>query len=228
MNTLLSYSFPDTDDGRLQALSSALSEAEQQFSKNILSYKTHYDAEILFQQFSQLQNLYTQFLNNESKSRDNTESAYQTAKIYLTHFIQVLNMSVLRGEIPREQKLLYELDPDSPALPPLEIYDDFVLWGKRIISGEQARIGKRGTPIYNPPISKVIVFYEIFADLYAEHKLTRVNTQKYYKQIECMRTLVDRIIQDIWQQVSDYCRDLPPEKFTAVCKKFGVIATIQS
>ena len=67
------------------------------------------------------------------KSTVNVNKQYrhivQNARMYISHFIQVLNLAVIRGEIKKEQKLLYGLDPHQHVVPDLT-------------TGKPARMGK--------------------------------------------------------------------------------------
>ena len=91
------------------------------------------------------------------------------ARLYLSHFIQVLNLAVIRSEIRLSHKEYYGLDAQN-SLPDLSSEQALVEWGRKVIEGENRRISQGGIPIYNPTIAKVKVHYDIFLEGYERQK----------------------------------------------------------
>ena len=149
---------PNTDLARLHALQNA-----------IQRYKVQSEAQRFLVQF---ENIVMQSKDNYA-STVNANKQYrhivQNARMYISHFIQVLNLSVIRGEIKKEQKLLYGLDPHQHIVPDLSTEEYLLEWGKKIIEGEQKRMANGGFPIYNPAINKVKVHYDIFCEHQRQH-----------------------------------------------------------
>ena len=156
---------PNTDLARLHALQNAIQRAQTaDYTEQVIPYKT----------LSEAQRFLVQFENVVMQSKDNYKSSVtankqyrhivQNARMYISHFIQVLNLAVIRGEIKREQKLLYGLDPHQHIVPDLSTEEYLLEWGKKIIEGEQKRMANGGFPIYNPAINKVKVHYDIFCE----------------------------------------------------------------
>ena len=139
---------PNTDQARLRALKIAIQRAsESDFTEQILPYRLTTEAENCLLKF---ENTVAQYqANYESKVDANKKYKLivQTTRMYISHFIQVLNFAVIRGEIKREQKRLYKLKEDSNTLPDLSTEEDLLVWGKNIIEGETARMGQGGIAI---------------------------------------------------------------------------------
>ena len=66
-------------------------------------------------------------------------------RLYISHFIQVLNLAVLRDEIKPVHKELYDL-PEANVVPDLLSEAALVEWGRKIIEGEQRRTSQGGSP----------------------------------------------------------------------------------
>jgi len=98
------------------------------------------------------------------------------ARLYISHFIQVLNLAVIRNEIRALQKELYGLNVQENALPDLSSETALADWGRKVIEGERKRMGQGGIPIYNPTIAKVKVHYDIFMESYEKQKNLQVAT----------------------------------------------------
>ena len=111
---------PNTDLARLHALQHALQKAQSaDYTEQVLPYKVQ----------SEAQRFLVQFENAVMQSKDNYSSKVsankqyrhivQNARMYISHFIQVLNLAVIRGEIKKDLKTLYGLDTNSHIVPDL-------------------------------------------------------------------------------------------------------------
>ena len=215
---------PNTDQARLHALHDAVSRAQEaDFSEQVLPYKL----------LSEIQRFMVPFENAVMQSKDNYETkvnankqyrhVVQNARMYISHFIQVLNLAVIRGEIKREQKLMYGLDPHAHIVPDLASEENLLEWGKKIIEGEQKRMANGGFPIYNPAINKVKVHYDIFCDHQRQHVFHVQNTERVQGDLEPLRKKADALILEIWNQVEQYYSDLLPYDKMIKCQLYGVI-----
>jgi len=214
---------PNTDQSRIRAINTAL---EQYRSENIpgqvVNLRTKNDAEAFLPGF---ENAHHEYLHSLEKQKGASKKYYmqmRMARLYLSHFIQVLNFGVIRNEIKKEAKKLYGLDPDNYTVPDLSTEGSILSWGEQIINGEKQRISSGGSPIYNPAIAKVSVHYEIYRDTCISQKIFQKNTNRYLEQITAMRKECDAIILDIWNQVEEYFKNVPEEKRRELCEQYGV------
>jgi hypothetical protein len=143
--------------------------------------------------------------------------------MYISHFIQVLNLAVVRGEIKRNQKELYKLNPKSNALPDLTTEEGLLEWGQNIIDGENQRIAAGGFAIYNPTINKVKVHYEMFKEDYTNHQLHKKTHSRVFEDTETLRKQADTIILSIWDQVEAFYKDELPYAKLQKCQAYGMI-----
>lgn len=215
---------PNTDQARLRALKNAVQRAsEANFNERVLSFAIQQQSEQLLMQF---ENQVAQFQSNyEAKVKVNKQYRHVVgnARMYISHFIQVLNMSVQRGEIKREQKNLYGLDPSSNTLPDLTLEEDLIKWGKQIIDGEMKRTANGGFPIYNPNITKVKVHYDILKEHVANHSFMSRNTDRVQTDLGELREQADKLILEIWNIVEAYYADCLPYDRMRKCMAYGVI-----
>ncbi len=215
---------PNTDMARMHALQDALRRAQEaDYTEQVLPYKLQ----------SEIQRFLVPFENAVMQSKDNYNSkvnankqyrhVVQNARMYISHFIQVLNLAVIRGEIKKEQKLLYGLDPHNHVVPDLSTEEYLLEWGKNIIEGEQKRMANGGFPIYNPAINKVKVHYDIFCEHQRQHMFHVQNTERVHSDLEPLREQADRIILEVWNQVEEYYREEFPYAKMMKCQLYGVI-----
>ena len=215
---------PNTDQARLSALQMAVQRAsEADFTEQVLQYKTLCDARRFLMQFENTVMQYHENFRTKVSANKNYRRVVQNARMYISHFIQVLNLAVIRGEVKAEQKELYQLDPHNHIVPDLSSEEDLLVWGDNIIQGEQKRTSMGGFPIYNPAIAKVKVHYDIFKEEQMSHTLHKKVTSRVMGDVESQRKQADAIILTIWNEVEDYYKDLLPYDKLCHCKNYGVI-----
>ena len=215
---------PNTDQARLSALQNAVQRAsEADFMEQVLNYRTLSNAQRFLLQFENQVSQYRENFNGRVSANKQYRHMVQNARMYISHFIQVLNLAVIRGEIKKEQKLLYGLDPHQHIVPDLTTEEYLLEWGKKIIEGEQKRMANGGFPIYNPAINKVKVHYDIFCENQRQHTFHVQNTERVHGDLEPMRAEADALIVKIWNLVEDYYKDCLPYDRLIKCQLYGVI-----
>ena len=145
------------------------------------------------------------------------------ASMYLSHFIQVLLMSVERGEIKRKQLPLYGLNEDATSLPNIKSADGLLLWGPQIIAGEKERVKHGGKPIYNPSIGMVATHFDIYNEAYTAQRKLQERTNKDNQVMAKLRPTIDELILELWNVIEAHFANLPPKERYDQCRKFGVI-----
>lgn len=215
---------PKTDQARLHALQRAVQQAgNAAYNDQAINYRTLSEAQRFLMQF---ENQVAQYhANFDSKVSANRQYRHRVrnARMYISHFIQVLNLAVIRGEIKRQQKELYKLNPKSNSLPDLTTEEGLLEWGKNIIDGEQQRTAAGGFAIYNPAINKVKVHYEMFKEEYTSHLLHKKTHNRVYEDTENLRRKADEIILSIWDQVEAFYKDELPYAKLQKCQAYGMI-----
>lgn len=216
---------PNTDQARIRALKSAVGKSDvYNVNELAISLNTLSEARSFLSKFEIAHSYYTQCYDNQVKESPKHQSNVKTARLYISHFIQVLNLSVLRSEVKPVHKKLYCLPVDNYNVPDLTSEGAMVEWGKRIIEGERKRTSQGGVPIYNPTIAKVKVHYDIFVDSYERQKALQVLTNRSLEGLATMRTRADELILDIWNQVEEKFRNISPNELRLdKCRDYGVI-----
>ena len=216
---------PNTDQARIRALKSAVGKGDvYNVNELAISLNTLSEARNFLSKFEIAHNYYAQCYDNQVKESPKHQSNVKTARLYISHFTQVLNLSVLRSEVKPIHKKLYCLPIDNYNVPDLTSEAAMVEWGKRIIEGERKRTSQGGVPIYNPTIAKVKVHYDIFVDSYERQKALQVLTNRSLEGLATMRTRADELILDIWNQVEEKFRNISPNELRLdKCRDYGVI-----
>lgn len=161
--------------------------------------------------------------NNQIERSKEYMVLMKKAKLYLSHFIQVVNMAITRGELPEKTRNLYGMDIDEQKVPSLNTEKDMIDWGKKIIEGEAKRIMSGQQPITNPTIAVVKVRFENFVESYNHQKILQQNTQRMLNELDALRTKADEIILNIWNEVEASYKDLPDDLKREKSTEYGLV-----
>ena len=216
---------PNTDQARVRALKAAVEKGDVYNVRDLaISLKTLFEARNFLQRFEAAQIYYTQCYENQSRASRKHQANVKTARLYISHFIQVLNLAVIRSEVRIAHKEYYGLDTSNNNVPDLSTEPALAEWGRKIVDGENKRISQGGIPIYNPTIAKVRVHYDIFMDSYEKQKNLQSLTARSLDTLASMRAEADGLILDIWNQVEKKFEEVTPnEKRLDLCRDYGII-----
>lgn len=215
---------PNTDQARISALKKAADKLEMYpTGKLAVSYKALTDARNFLVTFVQAHNYYKQCFTEQVNSNRKYQHTAKMVRLYISHFIQVLNLATVRSEIKEECKSLYGLIPKDNTVPDLTNESSILEWGEKIIRGEKERMRSDGVPIYNPTIAKVSVHYELFKEGYEQQKSLQKRTSRSISAVAALREKADRIILEIWNQTEKSFEHLSGTDRLDQCRAYGVI-----
>jgi hypothetical protein len=215
---------PNTDASRLKAMRKALEKGkEMPPHKLAYSSKMIIKLERFLPQFSQNLHLYRDTMTVQNRKNREYYETVKKAKIYLTHFIRVMNMAILRGELPSETRAFYGLATDDSTVPLLTSESELLTWGRRIIEGEESRIKKGGSPITNPTIAVVKVRFGNFLDALNHHKTLIQKGHEQSENFSAMRREADDIILHLWNEVENKYLSSPDELRKEQCEEYGLV-----
>jgi hypothetical protein len=215
---------PNTDASRLKAMRKALEKGkEMPPHKLAYSSKTVIKLEKLLPQYERTLHLYRDAMSSQNRKNREYYETVKKAKIYLTHFIRVMNMAISRGELPAETRAFYGLATDESTVPFLNSESELLTWGKRTIEGEEFRIKKGGSPITNPTIAVVKVRFGNFLDSLNQHTTLIHKGLEHSEKINVMRKEADEIILHLWNEVESAYMTSPNEMKKEMCEEYGLI-----
>ena len=215
---------PNTDQARLRALRKAVEQGDLCAKTDMpISFKALHDAKMFLNDFEKTLSQYKSALHKQVSSGKNAQHVVKNLRLYVSHFIQVLNLAVIRGEVKKEHKLLYNLNEDNYAVPDLTTENALLEWGKNLIDGEAKRLHANGAPMYNPSIAKLKVHFDIFREYKISQKILQQNTSRFLDLVSQSRQKGDNIILEIWNQVEAKFAELPLYERLQKCESFGLI-----
>jgi len=215
---------PNTDSARIRALKAAYAKGKELPPMNLAySQSTYTKVELFLNSFEKAMAHYKSAYTIQVEKSKNYNALLKKAKLYLSHFIQVLNMAIDRGELQDKIRTVYGMDIDERKLPSLNTEKEIIEWGKKIIEAEAQRIKQNQTPITNPTIAVVKVRYENFVDAFNHQKILQQNTQRYLNELNALRERADEIILSIWNEVEETLKDLSDDTKREKAAEYGVV-----
>jgi hypothetical protein len=215
---------PNTDSARIRALKSAVEKAaDTDFQELPFSTETLDESRSVLKNFEHLSSRYLQLYDTQVKAGKSFAGKIKNARMYVSHFIQVLYMCVMRSEIKEEQLVLYGLENADMLVPDLSSNKQLLEWGQKIIRGEQQRTAQGGVPIYNPSIAKVSVMVNLFKEGYQTQRLHQKATARVLQEVADYREKVDKVIFEIWEEVEKHNNALLPEERLAKNREYGIV-----
>lgn len=215
---------PKTDQARIKALKAVLDRDDAFCSATrVVEWKTLTDLKNVYDKFMGAYLYYKGCKNNQVRHSGDGDPLRARAYMFVSHFIQVLNLAIIRGEIRESYKPLYGLIEGDFSLPEIVTNEQLIQWGEQIINGERERLKKGGVPVTNPSIAKVAVHFDIYKKAYLRQKRLQELTGKGLVDVAAIRKEVDDVILSIWNQVETAYASLPVAERYAKCKAYGVV-----
>lgn len=214
---------PNTDQARMRALDTVIQKCSERGGTSPIDSKSLIEARSFLSRFQTASRYYKECYDNQVRNSHQYRIRLKNAKLYLSHFIQVLNFSIIRGEIKSGYKSYYNL-PKEHVVPDLLSEASVICCGRTVIDGEMKRISEGGVPIYNPTIAKVKVHYDLFLDVHESYKNDQRLTASSLERLTEMRPHADRLILDIWNQLeASFSEMFSSYERLNKCGEYGII-----
>ncbi len=216
---------PNTDKARLRALNKAQSKGEMLDMYDLaFSQKLLYEVHGFLPKFERALYEYQMGLNRQVSSNRGHQEKLKKARLYVSHYIQAMNMAVMRGEVKPKDQTYLGLESETKAVPSLNTEASILEWGEKIIEGDMKRISNGGMAIYSPSMANVKVHYERFKESYSSQKFLQNNTSRLLDNIAELREVGDTIILNIWNEVEKHFSNIiNHEKRFEACREYGLI-----
>lgn len=215
---------PNTDTARIRAMKIALEKGRDLPPNNLaFSSKMIVHLQKFLPQFEHNCQLYRQTLSSQNRKSKDYSETLKKARIYLTHFIRVMNMAIYRGDLPAETRAFYGLATDESTVPSFNSENELMSWGRRIIEGEEFRIKKGGSPITNPTIAVVKVRFENFIESWTYNNTLAKRTTDYTEKNLKLRKEADELILQLWNEIENTHSTLPEDIRKTRSEEYGLV-----
>lgn len=214
---------PNTDIARKRALERAL-ELGRMLRPEQLAFNqsTLQKIEGILANFDQAIIMQKEATTRQRGKSNDYKNSLKKAKLYISHFLQVFNFAVERGEIKASSRQYFGINPKQSTLPQLITEIDVIEMGKKLIKGENERIVKRETPITCPKIAVVKVYYDEFVEKMNFQKMLQSITTRANEKVASLRPQVDELILKIWNEVEAYYSNEPIDRMRELSAYYGI------
>ena len=221
---------PTTDKARLRALQTALNKVNEISVKNIHFQK--HSIEELQSVKSQFENALKHYELNIKQQSDNNKhykAVFETAHLYLSHFIQVLLFASERGEINGGIKYYGNLQEYGGRIPSLNNEQEILEWGKIMVDGEQKRLREGGSAIYSPSIALVKFKLQEFQDAAIFQQNLKRNTLRSFEKMQTLRKTTNEFIAQLWTDIENHLEleATTPEQKRKLAEEFGIVYVLR-
>jgi len=214
---------PTTDRARLRALKAAIKKTEQRSGNKLaISNSSIEELQLVKTKFSNTLTQYELDVKIQSERNREYKAAMESARMYVSHFIQVLFLSSERGEMNGGLKF-YGLEEFNGKVPPLNSEQEILSWGEKIVNGEQKRIQNGGSAIYNPSIALVKIKVEAFKDASIFQKNLRRNTSRSFDKMRAVRKTTNEFISRLWNEIENNISVEDAKIKRQMAEEYGII-----
>ena len=215
---------PNTDSARLKSLKLAYEQG-----KELPPFKLAFSASSL----RKIQSILPGFenaiyehrnsLNIQSEKNKEYQKRLKKIRLYISHFVQVVNMGITRGDLVAETGSFFGLDGEEKKVPSLKTEEEVISWGEQLIDGEQQRRNRGLSHITNPTVAVLKVHYDKFMEYHNYQKSLKKRSQRAQEQLNFERDQVDGVIQQIWNEVENTFYDLPEQMRRDKASAYGLV-----
>lgn len=215
---------PNTDIARLKALNTAFQKGKELPPfKLAFSQSTFNRVQSFLSGFEASVRLYKNTYATAIVKNKEYPASYKKAKLYISHFIQVMNLAIARGELQAGIRSYFGIKQHDCRVPDMNTEADVIRWGEQVIAGEMERMKKGMTPVTNPTIAVVKVRYEQFLDAYRSKKINQKSNLRILSEVTVLRNQADEIILNVWNEVEQYFSDMPDNLMRENAQEYGVV-----
>lgn len=221
---------PTTDKARLRALEKALERVGEISVKNIPF--TKYSIEELQSAKNQFENTLKHYeldIKKQSENNKHYKEVFETARLYLSHFMQVLLFASERGEIKGGVKYYGNLQEYEGRIPSLNSEPEILEWGKIMVDGEQRRVREGGSAIYSPSIALVKFKLQEFNDAAIFQQNLKRNTLRTFEKMQALRKTTNEFIAQLWTEIENHLEleAGSAEEKRKLAEEFGIVYVLR-
>ncbi len=214
---------PTTDKARLRALNGAFKKISENKKGNIsISYKSSEELRSVKTKFENNLKQYELNIQIQSEKLALYKEAMESARMYVSHFIQVLYLTSERGEINGGIKY-FGLEKFDGKVPPLNTEEELMFWGSKVTEAEQKRIHSGGSAIYNPSIAMVKIKMEVFKDAALFQQNLKRNTTRSYDKMQELRKSTNEFISQLWNEIEEGIKTDVPKHKRQIAQEYGIV-----
>lgn len=143
--------------------------------------------------------------------------------MFCSHFLQVFNLCVKRGEYPEGNRAIYKLPAETDKLPALALEAQITTVAKNIITGEQMRVAEGGVPMSRPSAAEVEACYTLYHNLIIAASNAAQELDAAQEAVQALNKEVNGVIKKVWSEVETFYNEQTRESMREHARRWGVV-----
>jgi len=215
---------PNTDEGRAKALKNAKEKADNTDPTQwAIDAATKARVDAFLPDWEQELAERGEALSGQTQASREEDEAMAETNMYMSHFWQVFNFGIKRGEYSASDRAYYQAPVNNSEIPWELNESEILVWGKRLIDGEAKRTAAGSAAMVNPSIDDVSAKYDAFVAAHNVQSTAKDEYDKEQEDVATRRPEADNLILDVWDEVEfTYRKDDPPSK-RRKAREWGVV-----
>jgi hypothetical protein len=151
-------------------------------------------------------------------------AAADKLRLLVSHFIQVYQMGIARGDFAAAGRAVYELSVNEETVPNLDAEAALLLWADRIVKGDPRRVTQFSeAPMAMPAASAVAAALQSYHDKLAAQTDAKDQLEAEQADVIALRAEADQVIRDVWDEVEFALRQLEAPTLRRRAREWGVV-----
>jgi hypothetical protein len=150
-------------------------------------------------------------------------AAADKLRLLVSHFIQVYQMGIARGDFAAAGRAVYELSVNEETVPNLDAEAALLLWADRIVKGDPRRVTQFSEAPMAMPAAAVAAALQTYHDKLAAQTDAKDQLEAEQADVIALRSEADQVIRDVWDEVEFALRQLEAPTLRRRAREWGVV-----
>ncbi len=122
---------------------------------------------------------------------------------FVSHYFQVFQLGVARGDFERADRTFYGLDFSQTDIPTFNNHEELVLWARHIVDGDAARTAAKPKEpaMALPSAAEVATALATYQIEHVDQSTTGTAKAGGHDEVALMRPKVDALIREVWDTI---------------------------
>ncbi|MFN0031618.1 MAG: hypothetical protein ACKVOR_05610 [Flavobacteriales bacterium] len=143
--------------------------------------------------------------------------------MFVSHYLQVFNLAVARGEAPKEHRAFFKIDINSAAVPDISTDEKLLKVADDVVKGDVNRVAAGGIAILMPTIAQVTAAYNAYKQAYDEASTKLDALDAAQEALVALNTEADAVIRKAWADIEGQFAEEEPASRRANSTEWGVV-----
>ncbi len=215
---------PASDSGRIDALRNAKEKADSTPADQLaISPEVKSRLDLSLPQFKKEVDERGTALSIQSDSTKARLISEERCGVYVSHFYQVFNLGIIRGEYKASERAYFHIDVSQESIPVLKNEDSIKTNAENIISGDPLRVAAGGRPMMNPSKDEVQGVLNEYKSKLQDQSTKKDILEKEQEDVDAIRADIDDLIRDMWDEIEFKYRKDEPSVMRRKAREYGVV-----